>query len=114
MIDDKILVALESHFKQWQQIAERVRGQITPALKVQETFLLTEQNRLRELAGSIKVPHFDLSDLFPLTKQVAEFQESLQGLIMPAFEQLQRSFRELPPRTQEALLLLGAHGWYLT
>jgi hypothetical protein len=132
-IDDKSLAALDAHFKQWQQIAERVRAQVTPALKVQETLqkslgpiikaqktfqkalepILTEQNRWRELVESIKVPYFDLPDLFPLTKQVAEFQKSMQGLISPAFEQLQRSFRELPPRTQEALLLLGAHGWYL-
>ena len=41
------------------------------------------------------------------------FQRSIQELISPVFEELQRSFRELPPRTQGALLLLGAHGWYL-
>ena len=132
-IGDKGLAALDAHFKQCQQIAERIRAQVTPALKVQEilqkslgpiierqtTFqkalerALTEQNRWRELVESIKVPHFDLPDLFPLTKHVAEFQKSMQGLISSAFEQLQRSFRDLPPRTQDALLLLGAHGWYL-
>jgi hypothetical protein len=132
-IEDKTLAVLDAHFKQWQQIAERVRAQVTPALKVQETLqkslgpiieaqetfqkalqtILAEQNRWREFIESIKVPHFNLPDLSPLTKQVAEFQKSLQGLICPAFEQLQRSFRELPPRTQEALLLLGANGWYL-
>lgn len=122
-IDDKSLAALDAHFKQWQQIAERVRAQVTPALKAQERLqkswgealesILTEQNRWRELIESIKAPDFDLPDLFPFIKQVVEFQKSIQGLIIPAFKQLQRNFRELPPRTQEALLLLGAHGWYL-
>lgn len=132
-IDDKSLAALDAYFKQWQQIGERVSALVTPALKVRETLqkslepitevqktfqkalepILTVQNRWRELAESIKVPHFDLPDLSPLlTKPAAEFQKSLQGLISPAFEQLQRSFRELPPRIQEALLLLGTHGWY--
>jgi hypothetical protein len=132
-INDKSLEVLDKHFKQWQQLAERVRAQVTPTLKVQETLqkslepiidaqktfqkrlepMLTALNQLRELAESIKVPHVVLPDLSPFTKQFAEFQKSMQGLISPAFEQLQRSFRELPPRTQEALLLLGEHGWYL-
>jgi hypothetical protein len=171
-IDDKSMDALDAHFRQWQRIAEQLRAQVTPALKVQETLekslgplveaqedferqwqqiaeqltaevtpalkvqeelqksleplveahkaygkalepILSEQNRWRELTESVKVPHFDLPDFSLLTKQASEFQELLQGLITPAFEQLERSFRELPPRTQEALLLLGEHGWYM-
>ena len=132
-IDDKSLAALDAYSKQWQQIAERVKAQVTPALKVQETLqkalgplveaqkvfqkalepLLSEQNRWRELIESVNVPHFNVPDLPSLSKQVSEIQKSLQGLISPAFDELQRSFRELPPRTQDALLLLGVHGWYL-
>lgn len=132
-IDDKGLAALDAYFVQWQQIAERVNAQITPAFKVQatiqkslepiieaqETFqkalepILTKQHRWRELVEPIMATHFDLPDLSPLTKQVAEFQKSLQELISPAFERLQRSFLEFPPHIQEALLVLGEHGWYL-
>jgi len=127
LLDDKNLAALDAYFKQWQQIGVLVSAQVQetlqksllPITEVQKTFqkalevILTVQDRWRELVESIKVPHFALPDLSPLTKPVAEFQKSLQGLLSPAFEQLQRSFRELPPRIQEALLLLGTHGWYL-
>lgn len=132
-MDEKNIAILDAHFKQWQEIAERIRAQVTPVLKMQETLqktlepiieaertfqnalepILIEQKRWAEFIESIKVSPFELPDLSHLTRQAAEFQKSLQGLISPAFEQLRRSFRELPPRTQEALLLLGTNGWYL-
>ena len=132
-MDEKNITTLDAYFKQWQEIAERVRAQMAPPLKLQETILkmlepiieaqrafqkalepiLIEQKRWAELIESIKVSRFELPDLSYLTRQAAEFQRSLQGLFSPAFEQLQRTFRELPHRTQEALLLLGSHGWYL-
>ena len=124
--------ALDAHFRDWRQIAEQMRAHVAPALKIQQELqrslgpfveaqkayekllepILNEQKRWRELIGSIKVPHFELPILPLLTKQVLAFQESVREVISPAFEQLQRSFRDLPPRTQEALLLLGDHGWY--
>lgn len=133
MIDDKSLAAIDVHFRQWQQVAERVREQITPTLKIQEiirksimpifeaekTFqksfgpILSKQNLWWNLIESINNSHFNLPDLLVLNKHFSEFQKSLQELIIPAFDQLHRSFQELPPRTQEALLLLGDHGWYL-
>jgi hypothetical protein len=45
--------------------------------------------------------------------QATALQNSLRDLIVPAFDEIRKSFQELPPRTQEALLLLAAHGWYL-
>lgn len=117
--DNKNLSALNEHFKQWQKIAERLRVQFAPALKVQEALqkslepIITAQKRLSEFVESIKVPRLELPELSYFAKQAAEFQKSLNGLISPAFEQLQKSFSELPSRTQEALLLLGANGWYL-
>ena len=130
---NKIMDSLDAHFRQWQEIAERVQEQLAPALKAhealhkslepimeaQKTFqkalepILAQQEHWRGLVKSIQVPRFELPDLSHLTKQAAEFQRSIQGLISPAFEQLQKSFRALPPRTREALLLLGSHGWYL-
>jgi hypothetical protein len=132
-INDKILKGLDKHFKQWQQLAEHVRAQVTPALKVQEALqkslepiikaqnafqkslepMLIAQKRMQEMVESIKLPNIVIPDMSPFTKQIAEFQKSMEGLISPAFEHLQRTFRELPPRTQEAILLLGEHGWYL-
>lgn len=128
--DEKGMATLEAHFKQWQEIAERVGAQMAPALEMQEAIqksmeptlnaiqkvlepILVQQKRWAELVESFKVPHFELPALPKLARQIAEVQKSFRGLISPAFEELQQSFRELPPRTQEALLALGAHGWYL-
>lgn len=51
---------------------------------------------------------------FPgLTKQCADFQEVLRQSVRPAFQQILEGLAHLPVRTQEALLLLGQHGWYV-
>jgi hypothetical protein len=125
--------AVNAHLKQWQETAERIREQFAPILRQQEAFqkwmqpiieaqkalqetlepIFAEQERWKKLAESIQIPKYTLPDISQLTQSALEFQKSIQGFISPAFEQLQESFRELPPRTQEAVLLLGAHGWYL-
>jgi len=133
MIHDKSMDALDAHFRQWQKTAEQLRAQLTPSLKIQETLkkslgplleaqtalekavgpIISQQNRWGELIESFKVPQFAVPDLSILAEQTSHFQKVLRECITPAFERLQRSFRDLPPRTQEALLLLGDHGWYL-
>ncbi len=125
--------AVNAHLKQWQETAGRIREQFAPILKQQESFqkwmqpiieaqkalqktlepILAEQERWKKLAEAIQIPKYSLPDISQLAQPALEFQKSVQGLISPAFEQLQESFRELPPRTQEAVLVLGAHGWYL-
>lgn len=125
--------ALEKHFKQWRQISERLQGQLGPVLEAQKAFekalspaqelqkafksslepFLEEQRKLQKAFEEIELPSYQLPDLTPYTKQIEKYQESLSGIISPAFEELQRSFRELPPKIQEALLLLAEHGWYL-
>lgn len=125
--------ALEKHLKQWKQISDRLYGQLGPVMEAQKaiekalrpTFelqkalksplepFLEEQRKLQKAIESIKLPNYHLPDLGPFTKQIEQYQKSLSGIISPAFEELQRSFRELPPKIQEALLLLAQHGWYL-
>lgn len=68
---------------------------------------------LQKALEGIKIPNYQLPDLSPFTKKIQQYQKSLSVIITPAFEELQRSFRELPPKIQEALLLLAQHGWYL-
>src|SRR5690606_34707067 len=126
--------AIDSHFKQWVAIGEQVRAMIAPAVKHQEQI----QKTLRPLVDSqmafqkslepmlsryvqwpssfsqsFELPTFELPDLGPLVQQAEHFRKAFEGIISPAFQELQRSFKELPPRTQEAVLLLGEHGWYL-
>lgn len=130
---DKVSAALEAHFKEWQEMGERMRNIVAPLQKQQEQIhkylqpivesqkafqnalepILSEQKRWKSIVHSIELQKIALPDLAPLTIQAEEFKRSIEGLISPAFEELQRSFRELPPRTQEALMLLGEHGWYL-
>jgi len=130
---DKVSEALEAHFKQWHEMGERMRTIVAPLLKQQEQFqkslqpiiesqqafqkalepILAEQERWKSLVHSIEFPKIALPDFSPLTKQAEDFKKSIERLISPAFEQLRRSFLELPPRMREALILLGTHGWYL-
>jgi hypothetical protein len=130
---DKTIEALNAHLKQWREIEERIKSQVSPILKQQQEALqislqpiidaqkafqevlepiLAEQKRWKKLVESIQIPKYELHYLSYLSKQASEFQKSIKGFISPVFEQLQKSFRELPPRTRDALLLLGAHGWY--
>lgn len=130
---DKVSDALEVHFKQWQEMGEQMQAIVAPVLKQQEQFqkylqsivetqqafqralapILAELEKWQRIVHSFELPKIVLPDLSPLTKQGKEFRRLIGGLISPAFEGLQRSFRELPPRMQEALILLGRHGWYL-
>ena len=119
LIDDKGQAALNECVKQLHQIGAQLAAHVTPEFDVQEILqkaiepIPAVQNRLRQLVQSIDVPHPDLPNLAPIAEQAVEFQKSLQELMSPAFEQVQRIFHELPPRIQDALLLLGEHGWYL-
>lgn len=128
-----VMDALEKHFKQWKQISYRLQGQLgsvleaqraleeamRPTLELQKALksplepFLEEQRRLQKAFEGIKLPTYNLPDLSPFTKQIQQYQKSLSGIISPAFEELKRSFKELPPKIQEALLLLAQHGWYL-
>lgn len=124
---------LEKHFKQWKQISERPHVQLGPVMEAQKVIeetwrptlefqkvlktqlqpFLEQQRKLQEALEGVNIPSYQLPDLSPFKKQIQQYQKSLSGIITPAFEELQRSFRELPPKIQEALLLLAQYGWYL-
>lgn len=131
--EDKKPNALDDHLQQWGQLAEKLRTLVPPSLKIQEQIqkslssfsniqedyekalgpFLAQQTRWQELMESVKESYLAMPDFSFLAPQVSELQKSMLATISPAFEELQQSFRELPSRTQEALLLLGEHGWYL-
>lgn len=124
---------LEKYLKQWKQISDRLHGQLGPVMEAQKAIenalrptlelqkalkssidpFLEEQRKLHKAFDSIKLPNYQLPDLSPFTRQIEQYQQSLSSIISPAFEELQRTFRDLPPKIQEALLLLAKHGWYL-
>lgn len=125
--------SIEKHLKQWNQISDRLYGQLSPVMEAQKAMekalrptielqkalkspldsFLEEQRKLQKAIEGLKLPNYHFPDLSPYTKQIEQYQKSLSGIISPAFEELQRSFRELPPKIQEALLLLAQNGWYL-
>jgi hypothetical protein len=119
--------ALNAHLKQWQEISRHLLKQQDVLRSIQQMIdvensmrkslepILAAQASWQKMLEAIQIPNYQIPDISYLTKQIAssiDFQRFIQELISPAFLDLQRSFRELPPRTQEALLLLGAHGWY--
>lgn len=125
---------LEDHIKRLGEAANQVRKQLTSVnTDVFEHLLGTQKNlekaltpirdahaRVLEAAQSMSIPHIDLAAFalpqfeFPVSylRAAEELGKSLQQVFAPALDQIQKSMRDLPPRTQEALLLLGSHGWY--
>jgi hypothetical protein len=78
--------------------------------------ILFNHKKWKSLVESIKVPRYELPNFSNLSKQNLDVRKKLiQGFINPALkasEQIQKSLRELPPPTREALLLLGKYGWF--
>jgi hypothetical protein len=129
--------AITRHLEQWHGLFQRMSEQVAPALRQQQELLQRaiqpimesrekleqsiaaisiQQERLQRIIGSnfpSVLTTLDLSALSQLTGPILNFQRSIQEAISPIFEQLKKSFSELPPQTKEALLVLGAHGWYL-
>jgi hypothetical protein len=72
-------------------------------MTIEKTF--TNQERLRQIAD----------ELSAFAKQRINFQKVLPELSISEFEfqKLKQVLRELPVQTQEALLLLGQHGWFI-
>jgi len=120
---------VESHFREWQEASKRAQALVASMFEAQgaahrilrdsveaierslEQARVAQEQQVR-LAATLQFPTFDV--LGPsLTAAAAAAQGSIFRDLSETFEPLQRTLRELPPRTQEALLLLGAHGWYL-
>ncbi|RUO44493.1 hypothetical protein [Idiomarina aquatica] len=128
-----VMDGLEKHLKQWEQISNRLQEQLKPVMEAQRALektlpptidaermlkahlepFLAQQRKLQNAFEGIKIPNYQVPDLSPFTKQIQQYQKSLKGIITPAFDELQGSFRDLPPKIQEALLLLAQYGWYL-
>jgi len=121
-----------TYLEQWTNLSKQVAENMAPAFKAQEEFrkslestagigtafnsavkaLAADQNRIRSMFQSIRVPEIN-PEFMRFARQAAEFQRNIAQLTSSAFEKIQESFLELPPKTREALLVLGQHGWYL-
>ncbi|MFA5544672.1 MAG: hypothetical protein WDA14_03390 [Sphaerochaetaceae bacterium] len=124
---------LDLHFEEWKIISDRMKGisshvieqteklqeAIQPIIEVQNKLqremapFLEEQNRLIRSLQSFQLPQDLLPDMTRFIQPALDLQRAIQEKFIHVYENLHKTFRELPPRTQEALLLLGEHGWYL-
>jgi hypothetical protein len=126
--NDKITIYL----KQWSELSEGLKDLSMPILEEREKLqkaiqpIIDTQQRiyqqvapvLEDLAynitklQSIQFQQSIIPNLSELGKSIINYQKSIQEQIGHVFEGLQRTFRDLSPRVQEALILLGEHGWY--
>ncbi|HEY4903210.1 MAG TPA: hypothetical protein VIH89_07045 [Candidatus Sulfotelmatobacter sp.] len=127
-------VGLELFHRQW----EKASTQFEPILGIQETLCRSSRATAAAALEAISVPQKAIqamtATLEPIFAQLKAMQEAAAAIPIAVaylareaaqvgrafqesgqliFEQFHQAFVELPPRTQEALLLLGEHGWYL-
>jgi hypothetical protein len=125
--------ALDAHLRQWHEGLDRLRDQLVPAHDLQESIrksiqpivdardalnkalepIFAQQELWRQTIETVRVPKISLPDFSVVAKGVADFQKAIDESFGEAFRQLQQGLKELPARTQEALIVLGEHGWYL-
>lgn len=108
MMNNYKMDALYKYQKQWLQIPSILQKQ----LALLEPFL-KEQKKSQEIFNKIKFHNYQFPDLLPHTEQINQYQEKLNNIISPAFQELHCLFGELPEKTQKAMLLLAEDGWYL-
>ena len=98
---------------------EKMQKSLRPILEAQHRLqksiepVLQAQRRMAEIAESVRIPEVLADQLSEVAKPVLEFQRQLDAFVRPAFADLAESFRKLPKQTRNALLILGAHGWFL-
>lgn len=126
---EKIGVALDGYFRQLHQYGERFQEQlrslndayaplrdslVQSAEQLQKALapLVEQQERFRQTISLLALQIPEQLNLSPIAKQLRDFQTALRASIGPAVEQFRKGFEEQPARVQEALLLLGKHGWY--
>jgi hypothetical protein len=126
IINDAQLKILDGYIKQFQQIADRIDAQFTPIFEEAEKIEKFHNNlrkgihanleesldRINSINSSIS-SQIDFSILESAAKQFEVFQLFIETSISAAFDQLQKSLDEFPPRLKKALLIFGENGWYL-
>ncbi|RRQ20130.1 hypothetical protein D5687_10910 [Guyparkeria sp. SCN-R1] len=114
--------ALEEHLKNWQEIGSRMQALALPALKKQLALeksmrpellelqksirkslepVVAIQNEWQALVAQVEASRKAMPDLGVLAEQVNSLRKALAEVVPPALSELQRSFKELPPKTQD-------------
>jgi hypothetical protein len=122
--DKNSIAALDDHLKQWRQISERMTAQMAQMqTELQQSLapIFEANEKMREAVSisSLYFPKFEfanlssLPDLSSLAAQFHDVKTHIQGLLLPAFDNVEGSFRDLSTPTKEAILRLANSGWYL-
>ena len=78
------------------------------------SFFLEAQKNAQKMAKKIKLSNYAIPDILLLANQIADNQRFFHEFInSSALKAIQRHSKELPVRTQKAILILAEHGWYL-
>lgn len=67
---------------------------------------------LQRAMKTLAIPHFPPNS-FRFTPEIGNSFKAFQNQLAPVLAQMGRSFQEMPPKLQAAVLTLGQHGWYL-
>lgn len=133
MNNKKIQIRLDNYFKEYESIGKRLGSVYETQIKqVNNQFIsgiqniidqqedlskavkpLTDlQQNILQQFSKVKFPVIDFPDMSGFALQIENYQKRINELISPSIERLNELFQELPPRTREALILLGNEGWY--
>lgn len=126
--------ALSAHFAQMGELAKRLTDQfvqhqdaiqeclraiserhIEANKRVEEALeqFAATQRHWADQMNRIRIPILPIIEMSDTTKPIIECANRIHAGINAAFADLQKTFDDLPSQTQEALLILGDHGWFV-
>jgi hypothetical protein len=114
---------LNAFMEQWQQVSRQIKAR-SICLEDSQAFaeLVQSVGEAQEVIRESMEPVFAMRrgwkavlESTEVRRGVLGIQESVQKFltyVAPALERLREIYQELPPKVQDAILLLGEHGWY--
>jgi len=132
-IGEAVRIQMAFAVKRWEEMAKavaQVAVQAAPSLKTQELIRTSVESITEAQRAMLEGVRPIIAEAIPWAKAFetivtshlefmdVSYMKTLAGglqnyLLSPASERLQESLNELPSQTQEAMLLLAEHGWYL-
>ncbi|MFH1373339.1 MAG: hypothetical protein ABII79_06070 [bacterium] len=106
---DETPLHLEAYFRQLEEMQRAVRASVSPAMKIQEQF----EKSLQPIVESARAFQDTIESIFAERESLVNSILTQHESVRSALEQLHESLLELSPRTRDALILLGTHGWYM-
>lgn len=97
------------------ELSEFAAAQKLWATQLQDVMstMVQPYRQAQKMFESFRIPTLPVIDLSALDKALAYINRMLQQDILSAMEGFFKTYEELPPRLQKALLQLGEYGWYL-